>query len=84
MINVNHLKEFISKQKQRLNELQKEIEIVSNLECLSYDLKADVYAYYKKEIDCCELNICGAEDKLWDIQTDAMDMMSEMQKGIKD
>jgi len=78
MIDVNHLKEFIKEQKCRLEKLEKEKAIIEKLECLSYELKADVYTYYKKEIDCCELNICGAEDKYYDMMHDAMDIMAEM------
>lgn len=77
MIDVNHLKEYIKEQKSRLEKLKKEQKKIEELECISYDLKADVYAYYKKEIDCCELNICGAEDKYYDMMNDAMDILAE-------
>lgn len=84
MITIEHLQNFIKEQKERLELLKKDYATLKSMRTLSFDLIEQCENYFKKEIDCCELNICGAEDKMWDIKTDAMDMYAEMSAGIKD
>ena len=78
MIDFNKLKQSIAEQRERLKKMREERKVIEQLHFVSFDLKEKCLEYIDKEIDSADLNLCGAEDKYYDIMNDAMDMAAEM------
>ena len=61
----------------RLSGLKYELKCVETLTRLPKDIKQQAINHY-------ELEICAVEDKLNDMRNDAMDILIEIRKGVKE